>query len=191
VDDLRKLLQDLTSGDESRAEQAVPSLVELGADAIPALREMTLSTDADSRWWAVRTLSQSPQSPTAWLIPFLNDPAPEVRQCAALGLAIRPDEGATQALLRALNDADAMVCSLGVQALVAIGAAAVPSLIDAVKTGQLPARIHGLRALAEIRDPRAIPVMMQVMEEDSALLQYWAKAGLDRLGLDMVYLKPV
>jgi hypothetical protein len=33
--------------------------------------------------------------------------------------------------------------------------------------------------------------MMQVMEEDSALLQYWAKAGLDRLGLDMVYLKPV
>jgi HEAT repeat protein len=191
VDDLRKLLQDLTSGDESRAEQAVPSLVELGADAIPALREMTLSTDADSRWWAVRTLSQSPQSLTAWLIPFLNDPAPEVRQCAALGLAIRPDEGATQALLRALNDADAMVCSLGVQALVAIGAAAVPSLIDAVKTGQLAARIHGLRALAEIRDPRAIPVMMQVMEEDSALLQYWAKAGLDRLGLDMVYLKPV
>lgn len=191
MDDLRKLLQDLTSGDESRAEQAVPSLVELGADAIPALRELTRSPFADHRWWALRTLAQSPHSPTAWLIPFLEDPAPDVRQCAALGLAVRPDEGATQPLLRALNDADAMVCNLAVQALITIGVAAVPSLIDAVKAGQLPARIHGLRALAEIRDPRAIPIMMQVMEEDSALLQYWAKEGLDRLGLDMVYLKPV
>lgn len=191
MDDLQKLVQDLASGDEARAEQAVSSLVELGAEAIPALRELTLSANADSRWWALRTLAQSPHSLTAWLIPFLNDPAPEVRQCASLGLAIRPDEGATQPLVRALNDADSMVCNLGVQALVAIGAAAVPSLIEAVKTGPLPARIHGLRALAEIHDPRAIPVMMQVMEEDSALLQYWAKEGLDRLGLDMVYLKPV
>jgi hypothetical protein len=48
-----------------------------------------------------------------------------------------------------------------------------------------------LRALAEIKDHRAIPVMMKVMEEDSALLQHWAKEGLDRLGLDMVYMKPV
>jgi len=32
--------------------------------------------------------------------------------------------------------------------------------------------------------------MMQVMDEDSALLQHWAKEGLERLGLDMVYMKP-
>lgn len=35
-------------------------------------------------------------------------------------------------------------------------------------------RIHALRAPAEVRDHRAIPVMMQVMGEDSALLQHWA-----------------
>jgi len=29
------------------------------------------------------------------------------------------------------------------------------------------------------------------MQEDSALLQHWAKEGLDRLGLDMVYIKSV
>lgn len=191
VDDLQKLLQDLNSGDELRAEEAVSSLVDLGADAIPALRELTRSPFSDSRWWALRTLAQSPHSLTTWLIPFLEDPAPDVRQCAALGLAVRPDEGAIQALVRALTDDDSMVCNLAVQALITIGAAAVPSLIDAVKSGHRPARIHGLRALAEIRDQRAIPVMMQVMEEDSALLQYWAKEGLDRLGLDMVYLKPV
>jgi HEAT repeat protein len=84
-----------------------------------------------------------------------------------------------------------MVSSLAVNALVKIGNAAVPSLIDIVKNSRQSARIHALRALAEIRDHRAIPVMMKVMEEDSALLQHWAKEGLDRLGLDMVYMKPV
>jgi hypothetical protein len=95
--------------------------------------------------------------------------------------------------------------------LVKIGGAAVPSLIDVVKRPPGPAvshrrargtngvegsvpqsqRIHALRALAEIRDHRAIPVMMQVMQEDSALLQHWAQEGLERLGLDMVYIKPL
>jgi len=84
-----------------------------------------------------------------------------------------------------------MVGSLAANALVKIGSTAVPSLIEVVKSAGQSARIHGLRALAEIHDHRAIPVMMKVMEEDSALLQHWAKEGLERLGLDMVYIKPV
>ena len=124
-------------------------------------------------------------------MPFLSDPAREVRQCAALGLAIKPDEGAIQPLVQALSDEDSMVGSLAVNALVKIGGAAVPSLIEVAKSAGQSVRIHALRALAEIRDHRAIPVMMKVMEEDSALLQHWAKEGLDRLGLDMVYMKPV
>ena len=62
--------------------------------------------------------------------------------------------------------------SPAVHALVKIGSAVVPSLIEAVKSGAQPQRIHALRALAKIRDHRAIPVMMQVMQEDSALLQH-------------------
>jgi hypothetical protein len=46
--------------------------------------------------------------------------------------------------------------SPAVYALVKIGGAAVPSLIEAVKSGAQPQRIHALRALAEIRDHRAI-----------------------------------
>jgi len=147
--------------------------------------------NVDSRWWALRTLAQSPLSRTEWLIPFLNDPAPEIRQCAALGLAGKADESATQPLIRALSDEDGMVGSLTANALVKIGSAAVPSLIDVVKSAPQSARIHALRALAEIGDHRAIPVMMKVMDEDSALLQHWAKEGLERLGLNMVYIKPV
>jgi HEAT repeat protein len=188
---LSDLIGDLTSGNEVRAENAVPALIELGEEALPALRELTLSSDADHRWWALRVLAQSPEAQSEWLVPFLGDPAREVRQCAALGLAIKPGESAVRPLVNALSDADSMVSSLAVNALVKIGSPAVPALIDIVKSAPQSARIHALRALAEIRDHRAIPVMMKVMEEDSVLLQHWAKEGLDRLGLDMVYIKPV
>jgi hypothetical protein len=197
VSSLQDLIRDLTSGSETRAEEAVPALIELGEEAIPALLDLTRSSDVDHRWWALRVLAQSPQAQAEWLVPFLTDPAREVRQCAALGLAIKPDESATGSLVRGLSDEDSMVSSLAVNALVKIGKAAVPALIEVVKPGPdgspaaQSARIHALRALAEIRDHRAIPVMMKVMEEDSALLQHWAKEGLDRLGLDMVYMKPV
>ena len=196
---LQDLLTDLTSENETRAEEAVHSLIDLGDEAIPALLELTRSADADHRWWGLRVLAQSPHAKSEWLVPFLNDPAREVRQCAALGLAIKPEESATQPLVQALSDEDSMVSSLAVNALVKIGKPAVPALINVVQLRSAPAeenasqsaRIHGLRALAEIRDHRAIPVMMKVMEEDSALLQHWATEGLDRLGLDMVYIKPV
>jgi HEAT repeat protein len=196
VNTLERWLDDLTSGDEARAEAAVAPLVELGEDAIPALQELTRSRDADLRWWALRVLASSSLLQTEWLVPFLNDPAPEVRQCAALGLAGKPDESAVESLIRALNDEDSMVATLAANALVKTGKPAVPSLIEAAKrpsvegTSSQAQRIHALRALAEIRDHRAIPVMMQVMQEDSALLQHWAQEGLERLGLDMVYIKP-
>ena len=188
---LKSLLDDLTSGDEKRAEAAIPQLIEMDAEAIPALLDLTGSQDVDTRWWALRALASTPHARTEMLVPFLNDPAPEIRQCAALGLAIKPDENAVEALVRALSDADSMVCSLATNALVKIGKAAVPSLIEAVKSGVQSQRIHALRALAEIKDHRAIPIMMQVMQEDSALLQHWAQEGLERLGLDMVYMKPL
>ena len=190
VSALQSLLKDLTSRDEARAEKAVPALIELGEEAIPALLDLTNSADVDARWWALRTLAQSPLARTVWLVPFLNDPAPEVRQCAALGLATKPDEGAVSSLVQALSDEDTLVGNLAVKALVNIGKPAVPSLIEKVKSASRSARILALRALVEIRDPRAIPVMMQVMDEGSALLQHWAKEGLERLGLDMVYMKP-
>jgi len=189
---LQDLLSDLSSGDEERAENAVSSLIELGEDAIPSLLDLTHSSDVDTRWWALRTLAGSPHCRTEWLVPFLlNDPAPEVRQCAALGLAGKPDESATGPLVQALNDEDSMVAGLAMNALVKIGSAAVPSLIGVVTDAPQSARIHALRALAEIKDHRAIPIMMKVMQEDSVLLQHWAQEGLDRLGLDMVYIKSV
>jgi HEAT repeat protein len=51
-------------------------------------------------------------------------------------------------------------------------------------------RIIVLRTLGEIKDHRAIKTMMDALSDESAIVQYWAKDGLDRLGLNMVYVKP-
>lgn len=188
--ELENLLADLTSEDESRAETAARALIALGDESIPALLDLSRSTDANRRWWAVRTLGESPHTRTEDLLPFLNDTAVEIRQAAALALGVRADESMIPALTRALRDEDSIVCSLVVNAFVKIGVPAVPALIEIANDAPQMARVSALRALAEIKDYRAIPIMMKVMQEDSALLQHWAREGLERLGLNMVYIKP-
>lgn len=187
---LDELLADLTSGDETRAENAVPALVGLGESAFPALRGLLESADADRRWWALRTLAQSSQARAEWLLPLLDDPSPEVRQAAALGLYSHPNEAAIKPLVQALSDEDTLVSDLARNALVAIGKPAVPVLMDLARNAPQRTRINALRALAEIADYGAIPTLMAALEEDSAMLKHWAEEGLERLGLNMVYLKP-
>ncbi len=188
--DLEYLLKELTSGSDDRAEQIIIAIIEFGAAALPRLLELTRSESEDHRWWAVRALAASPHIQTESLLPLLNDSAPQVRAATALALSLHPDEASVSALIQALADEDAMTAGLAGNALVKIGAPAVAGLIGVMKEAPLSLRIIALRTLAEIRDHRAIPVLMQSMNEESAVLQYWAQTGLERLGLDMVYIKP-
>ena len=187
---LDDLLADLTSGDDSLAEPACASLLQMGETIIPALRDLLSSPDMDSRWWAARTLASLPNLDPGLLIPLLADASPEIRQCAALGLCNHPGEAATRSLVQALSDADNLTADLAAKALTAIGSPAVESLLDVLRDGQQSARIHAMHALAEIADPRAVRPMIESMSEDSAMLQYWAERGLERLGVNMVYMKP-
>jgi HEAT repeat protein len=79
---------------------------------------------------------------------------------------------------------------LAADALVAIGGDALPALVEALEKGPHKARVEAVRALAAIRDLRAVPSLMAALEEDSLSMQFWAEEGLERLGLGMVYLKP-
>jgi HEAT repeat protein len=190
VPELDELLADLTSGDEARAESTVPALVKLGEVIIPPLRDLLGSADADIRWWATRALASLPSLDPALLLPSLADTAPEVRQCAALGLCSHPSEASIGPLVSALSDMDGIVSDLSAKALSVIGAPAVESLLDVLKEAPQSTRIHAMQALVEIADPRAIPSMIAAMSEKSAILHYWADAGLERLGVNMVYVKP-
>ncbi len=185
-----KLLADLTSGDEQRAEAAALRLAEMGERVLAPLKKLLHSDVADRRWWAVRTIGQMSSPPGDLLIRALYDKASDVRAAGALALATHPAEKAAPALVKALDDDDSIVSLLAVNALIAIGKPAAPALIDAYPTCSPRARIQAMRALADIRDHRAIPLMMRAIEEESAVLRFWAEQGLERLGLNMVYIKP-
>jgi HEAT repeat protein len=164
----------------------------LGKAAIPSLLELTRAAEPDTRWWALRALAASPHTQTEDLIPHLSDSAPEVRSAAALALCTHPGESAVPALIHTLADKDSLTAGLAGNALVKIGSPSVPALLTVMDEAPVNIRTRcvALRALSEIRDQRAIPVLMKSLSEDSAVLQYWAQEGLERLGLDMVYIKP-
>jgi HEAT repeat protein len=184
------LLADLTGGDEERAEAAAQRLADLGKPVLPALEKLMESDVDDQRWWAVRTIGQMAAPRTDILVRALADGAADVRAAAALALATHPAEEAAPALVRALQDADSLVGLLSVNALISIGKPAVPALLDGYPGSNQRGRIQAMRALADIRDHRAIKLMMTAIEEESALLRFWAEQGLERLGLNMVYIKP-
>jgi HEAT repeat protein len=187
---MQELLAELTSGDDARAEKSIPAIIDLGMAALPSLLELTRAEEVDSRWWAVRALAASPLTRTEDLIPLLSDSASEVRAAAALALCSHPHESAVPALIKTLADEDSLTAGLAGNALVKIGSPSVPSLLTVMSEAPTGIRIIVLRALSEIRDHRAIPVMMKSLSEESAVLQYWAQEGLEKLGLDMVYGKP-
>jgi HEAT repeat protein len=187
---MQDLLAELTSGDDARAENSIPALVGFGAAIIPALLELARADDADSRWWAVRALAAFPEAQPDNLTPFLDDSSPEVRAAAALALCSHPHESAVTALINALADSDPLTAGLAAKALAKIGRPAVPNLLKLMTEAPTGIRILALRALSEIRDHRAIPMMMKCLGEESAVLQYWAQEGLNRLGLNMVYVMP-
>jgi phycocyanobilin lyase beta subunit len=120
----------------------------------------------------------------------MEDPETSVRHCAALALAGRSDQDAIASLTSALSSPDRLLARLAANSLVSTGSAAVPALLDLLEHNAEAPRAEVVRALALIGDPRAIPALFNATEDDSALAEYWAEEGLERMGGGMVYFKP-
>jgi len=192
---LSDFLAELTSGDDERAEAAVEKIVALGEncadDPIDVLQELLSSPDSEIRWWGVRALA-SIRDPRilSILIEALADEVATVRQCAALGLRLHPTPQAIAGLIDCLSDEDHLVVDLSADALAEIGEQAVPALITVVENGNPKARLEAVHSLAIIGDKRAIPMLYGVLDEGSALMEYRAAEGLERMGVGMVFYKP-
>ena len=189
--DIQANLQALTSGDDRRAEAAVKALARAGKAAFPAVHELLASPVADTRWWATWALASFdlPEVP-ALLHGILKDPDLSVRQCAALALRVQPTPEAIPDLIELLSEQDSVLVRLAGAALTAVGKQAVPALLDLVREGSQKARLEAVRTLAMIGDERAIATLFEVSQEDSAVIEYWANEGLERLGIGMVFFNP-
>ncbi len=195
MEKLKTFIEDLTSGEDERAEQAIPSIAaygeEAGSEVLKALQPLLSDPDADIRWWAVRALAEVPHEQVpCLLVTSLEDEDINVRQCAALALRHQPTEFALSALVKAMKSKDALLPSLAADAMVAIGSQAVPDLLEVMASAPQPVRLIAVRALAMIGDPRSIPVLFEALSEDSALMEYWANEGLERMGVGMMFFKP-
>jgi HEAT repeat protein len=190
-DELKSLLHNLTSDDESLAVAAVDKISAMGDAALPSLFALLDSPNPNERWWAIRVLSAIPHPAVPkQLREALHDPDYTIRQCAALGLSQQPDIESIPDLVGRLNDDDRLVARLAADALIAIGGPAVTDLIDTLETGPQPSKIEAARALAVIGDTRAIPAMYAAWEDGSALIRHWVEQGFERMGVGMQFFKP-
>lgn len=88
---------------------------------------------------------------TEFLLMLLKDPHPEVRREAVPSLAAFAGAGAVPALAKALQDDDALVPTLVVEALANLGEPALPTLLQAFSEGSSDRVRHAVaRALARV-----------------------------------------
>ena len=188
---LNALRAAIARGDDEAAEQAARALIAAGGAAVPALLALSRADDADTRWWALRTLAEirHPEVP-ARLREALRDPDPAVRQAAALGLRHQPAADAVPDLIVLLGDDDRLLASLAADALAATGEAATGALIAALREGAPAARIEAARALAQLGDKTSIPALFEALDSPSPFVEHWANEGLEGMGVGMVFFNP-
>ena len=128
-------------------------------------------------------------SATSILIDALADPVPSVRLQGAKALGRVGDADAVPVLLKALRGADEQLSSQIFASLVRLGSLAVPALLQRSKSSSPHIRWNCIRALGEIHDRRALPVLVDALQDDDHSVAWMAAKGLAQFGNDS--LKPV
>lgn len=189
--DPEQLLEDLSSGNDRLSGAAVERLKGERVTHFPELISLLDSPDPDQRWWAVRALAET-QLPnrSALFRRALEDPVPAVVQCALLALRAEPAPEAVTRLIPLLSRRDSLTARLAGEAVLAVGARAVPELLRVLRGGSGRGRAEAARTLALLEDIRAVPLLVELLDADSALVTFWAEEGLNRLGVGMVFFKP-
>src|SRR3989441_13104282 len=119
---------------------------------------------------------------TPKLIAALQDPVPAVKIQAVKALGRVGDPSAVNALLKALPGADEQMGSQIFTSLVQLGHAAVPALIEASTSNSTWMRWHCLRALGEIGDGRALPALVNALQDSDHSIAWMGAKGLVRFG---------
>ena len=125
------VLDELSCGEDQRAEAALPHLAAWGSETLEVLQERLFNPEPEVRWWAVRGLAEvQDERVSELLVKALADPDMGVRWCAGLALRHHPSEKAAPALINMLSDDNALTRRLAADALIAIGSPVVSQLLE-------------------------------------------------------------
>jgi HEAT repeat protein len=188
---IQSLLEQIFSGDDARAEDALYSLAAQGVGVLPLLLQQLQSNDPDQRWWATAALAliEHHEAKVA-LLNSLSDSDVSVRQCAAFGLRQQPCLEAIPQLVEALGDRDRLMARLAADALTALGEQAISPLTEALRAPASTVRSEAARALSMMDDTAVIAPLFSALDDPSALVVHWAEQGLARLGVGMTFFNP-
>jgi HEAT repeat protein len=188
MEDLHALLHELNVNNDEQVEQVHALLINYAEAALPVINELLNSTDSEKRALAISALSHlhHPATQPA-LFRGLSDPDLVVRYSALLGLRRQPNPTALPALVQFLCEEDPLLARLTTDSLIALGEDSIPSLVDILESQQPHGRIEAARALALIDHEDVIQPLLKALGDRSMLVDYWAREGLNRRGLGLVY----
>ncbi len=153
--------------DPAKRDQATRSLIQLRADAAPALIDALLTNDSFLRDIASRTLVQIGPQAVSPLCQALTSAHPEVRGRAAEVLGRIKDQHAVPFLLDALRSE---FYTVRAKAAIALGqirdAQAIPLLINALKDKEPQVRAAASIGLGKFSDPRTFESIGNVLLDD-------------------------
>ncbi len=146
-----------------------------------------------SRWKRARAAERLGRMRSPRAVPFLitamQDESDDVRVVAARALATIGDARAIPSLAAALGDPSRWTASNVASELIALGLDAVPALQQIAWSGEPgeggshEAAVTAVRVLGDIRDPRAAPVLLQLLSGSSDLnMRARSAAALGSLG---------
>lgn len=130
------------------------------------------------------------QIATSDLIEFVKDKDEETRAAAIYALRFRSTADAVSALIAALATPDSFLARTACDSLIHLNTVAVPQLIIALGSSNVQTRGLAARALAHIKDQSTIPALFKALDDESAMVQYWADEALERMGVGQIYFKP-
>lgn len=116
------------------------------------------------------------------LIQALHDPLLSTRLQAAKALGRTGSPNAVPALLGALAGADERLGSQIFMALVNLDYVAIPVLLDFARSKSGWMRWHSIRALGAIRDPRALPLLVNALQDEDHSVAWMAAKSLVPFG---------
>ena len=148
--------------DSQQRYASFSQLVELGSDALPAIRNGLKNDDWQIRRWCAICMDHVADSKSlADLLPLFHDPSSAVRLWAVHSIACD-------------HCKDDIQCSIDV----------VPHLIERIKLDK-STRVRKMAVIMlgqEFCDPRAVPIFQQILrEENDRKILLHAKEGLRRL----------
>ncbi len=166
---LRTLFRSGGGIDPMRAERVLTAAM---LDSRPAMRMTAASI--------LGFLGRATAAPA--LIEALHDPLPAVQLQAAKALGHTRNPAAVPALLSLLQHADEQGGNQVFSSLARLGPVAVPELIENSTSRSPWMRWHCIRALGNIRDQRALPVLVRALADTDHSVAWMAAKGLVPFG---------